>query len=277
MAHIYVIAGHGAGDSGAVGNGYQEAERVRALATRIKERGGDEVSLHPFSDNAYESAAISNLMIPRDWQIIELHMDAAVEGARGAHVIISDAFDPDEYDKLLADKISSIFPGRANKIVKRGDLANPNRAKFKGYPYRLVENGFITNAEDVAIFNSNIDTIADIYLEAFGIKSNGAATAPAETPKPSPVQPQPSAPAKTENFGGTYRVNTGMNVRSQPSLSGEVVASYAPGETVVLDNWYVIADGYVWGRYTGYSGATRYIAVGPYTGKPEPDDYLVKI
>lgn len=35
MAHIFVIAGHGAGDPGACGNGYQEAERVRALAARI--------------------------------------------------------------------------------------------------------------------------------------------------------------------------------------------------------------------------------------------------
>ena len=32
MVKLYVIAGHGAGDSGAVGNGYQEAERVRVLA-----------------------------------------------------------------------------------------------------------------------------------------------------------------------------------------------------------------------------------------------------
>ena len=54
------------------------------------------------------------------------------------------------------------------------------------------------------------------------------------------------------------------------------MAHYSSGETVTLDNWYKIADGYVWGRYTGYSGATRYIAVGKATGKPEADDYLVK-
>ena len=32
MAHLFIIAGHGAGDSGAVGYGYTEAERVRALS-----------------------------------------------------------------------------------------------------------------------------------------------------------------------------------------------------------------------------------------------------
>lgn len=35
MTKLFIIAGHGAGDSGAVGNGYTEAERVRALASRI--------------------------------------------------------------------------------------------------------------------------------------------------------------------------------------------------------------------------------------------------
>ena len=35
MAHLFIIAGHGAGDCGAVGYGYTEAERVRALASRL--------------------------------------------------------------------------------------------------------------------------------------------------------------------------------------------------------------------------------------------------
>ena len=43
MAHLFLIAGHGAGDSGAVGYGYTEAERVRALARRIVALGGSNV------------------------------------------------------------------------------------------------------------------------------------------------------------------------------------------------------------------------------------------
>lgn len=38
MAHLFVIAGHGAGDSGAVGYGYTEAERVRM---EVSAGGGD--------------------------------------------------------------------------------------------------------------------------------------------------------------------------------------------------------------------------------------------
>ena len=54
-------------------------------------------------------------------------------------------------------------------------------------------------------------------------------------------------------------------------MSGAVVASYAEGETVVLDEWGKEADGYLWGRYTSYSGETRYIAVGTSDGS---DVYL---
>ena len=39
MAHLFIIAGHGHGDSGAVGYGYTEAERVRALAQKLLDIG----------------------------------------------------------------------------------------------------------------------------------------------------------------------------------------------------------------------------------------------
>lgn len=173
MVKIFVIAGHGAGDCGAVGNGYTEAERVRALANRIKVLGGNDVMLGDTSRNWYEDNGISRLNIPKDYQIIELHMDSASAPARGGHVIIQSGIGgADQYDNALANFISSIFPGRANKLVQRNDLANPARAAAKGYGYRLVEFGFITNATDVSIFNSKMDEIATGVLNAFGITTS---------------------------------------------------------------------------------------------------------
>ncbi|MRX82268.1 N-acetylmuramoyl-L-alanine amidase [Eggerthella guodeyinii] len=78
--------------------------------------------------------------------------------------------------------------------------------------------------------------------------------------------------------GGSYACNVdALNVRDYPALSGSAVASYGYGQTVNLDSWYTVADGYVWGRYTAYSGATRYIAVGPHTGTADASDFLVKV
>ena len=93
MAHLFVIAGHGAGDPGACGHGFSEAERVRALATKVKAIGGDNVTLGDFNKDYYQSNGIASLNIPKDWQIVELHMDSGVETARGAHIVIKGGFD----------------------------------------------------------------------------------------------------------------------------------------------------------------------------------------
>ena len=270
MAKLFVICGHGAGDPGADGGGYTEAERVRALAARIKALGGSEVELGDTSRNWYCDGGINRLETSAP--VVELHMDASgVPGAHGAHVIIKSGFAADEYDRALADRLSAMMPGRAEKIVHHSELANVNRAARRGINYRLAENGFIDSDVDLAYFNEHVDDIARVYLEVFGITASSAPAAPTEA--------QPPAKETTEDFGGTYRctVDT-LNVRDAPGLSGSVVASYHKGQTVVLDDWYKSSDGYIWGRYIGAtSGKERYVAVGRATGKPEADDYLVRV
>ena len=86
-------------------------------------------------------------------------------------------------------------------------------------------------------------------------------------------QPTPST------FGGIYQcMVNGLRVRTEPNLHSRVVAYYNAGDTVILDDWFEIADGYVWGRYTGMTSAQlRYVAVGRNTGKVEEDDFLIKL
>lgn len=276
MTKLFVIPGHGAGDPGACGHGYTEEERVRALATRIKELGGADVELADFSRNYYADGGINTLGLSTDVPIVELHMDSAGAGARGGHVIIQAGIGgADDYDRALEQLISRIFPGRASTLVERSDLANPWRAYNRGYNYRLVENGFISNADDVATFNSRIDDLARGYLVAFGIT---AGEAPEATPAPAPSIDVDDRASVGEFEAGAYRCTVNaLNVRDAPSLSGAVVAQYNEGEAVNLDAWYTIADGWVWGRYTSYSGHVRYVAVGKPTGGYDPSDYLVKV
>ena len=134
------------------------------------------------SRNWYRDGGISRLNISKDYQILELHMDSASPAARGGHVIIKSGFVPDKYDNALASMIGGIFPGRSNLIVNRSDLANVNRAASKGYGYRLMECGFISNAGDVQTFNNRMDDIAKGILNAFGIGSTSSITTAPETP-----------------------------------------------------------------------------------------------
>ena len=172
MSNLFVIAGHGAGDNGACKNGFQEAERVRALAQKIKDYGGDKVTLCDFGINAYKSNFISKGLIPKDDLVLELHLDSSVlKTPKGGHVIIKSGFAADKYDKALANMISKMFSGRDKKIVGRVDIANANRAAVKGYNYRLLECCFISNEEDIKKFNANIDELAKEILTCFEIKA----------------------------------------------------------------------------------------------------------
>ncbi len=110
--------------------------------------------------------------------------------------------------------------------------------------------------------------VADVKTAMAG----GAVSAPAASGGSSSA-----AGKEGTGFGGTYRCTVAsLNVRTAPSLSSEVVAAYSEGQTVALDDWYCIADGYVWGRYTGGSGNLRYVAVGKPTGGYDSSDYLVR-
>lgn len=183
---LYVIAGHGAGDPGAGGNGYNEAERVRALAKKMKELAPDNVILGDLNRNYYADAGINSLNLPKDTLVIELHLDSATAAAKGGHVIIKYGFNPDWFDDALAKRVSQMFPGRANSLVGRSDLANVNRAASRGINYRLLENCFITNAGDMNLYNEkDTENVARNILAAAGIAVKDA--------KPEP-QPAPYAP-----------------------------------------------------------------------------------
>lgn len=194
---LYIIAGHGGGDPGACGNGYTEAERVRALAARMAALGGKEVYLCDTSVDWYVTNGISTADFGKGNQIIELHLDSfSNPTAKGGHVIIQAGIGgADSYDNALASYLGSTFPGRSNLIVERNDLANPARAAARGIGYRLVECCFISNASDIAKFSSSLDSVAAGLLNAFGIKTI--------QPKPDPTPEPPPEP--TEEM---YRVRT---------------------------------------------------------------------
>lgn len=216
VSKLYIICGHGAGDPGASGNGCNEAERVRALGKRIKELGGNNVTLLDVGRNWYADSGINSLSIPKDSALVELHMDSSdSSSARGGHVIIKQGFSADSYDTALAALMARLFPGRANTIVGRSDLANVNRAANRGINYRLVENGFITNKGDIDTFNGRLDELARGYLTAFGIDVEPApAPAPAPKPKPVPIAKREPGGAitgmRTIN-GKIYRVHNPYN------------------------------------------------------------------
>lgn len=200
---LWVCCGHGAGDPGACGNGCSEAERVRALGSEIKRRGGDSVVLMDTSRNWYADRGFDTLAVPEGDAVVELHMDAASAGARGGHVIYRAGLAPDAYDRALADGVASMFPGRSERLSARSDLRNCNVCAQRGINYRLVENGFVTSASDVATFNASLGDLADLYLRAFGISPEAG-----PEPEPEPERPRVEVP---EVGRGVHRLHNPAN------------------------------------------------------------------
>lgn len=285
---LFIIAEHGAGDPGAVGSGFTEAERVRALASRIAAYGGENVVVGDTSRNWYKDNGISKLTIPKDYQILELHMDSANSSARGGHVIIKSGFSADKYDEALAEMIGGMLPGRSKTIVGRSDLANVNRAAQKGYGYRLMECGFISNAEDVRIFNDKIDDIAKGILGAFGIgKATEATPNPIEKPVDIPSAPNNSPDVNAlVNFTYAVRIEDGRilpdvtNLADYAGIKGKRITGIAikcdKGKVwyqvhILGGAWLPKVTGYNWNDYeNGYAGNGKAIdAVRAYYETPQ--------
>lgn len=241
---LYIIAGHGNGDPGACAGGYTEAALVRKLAKRIKTLGGADVTVLDTTRNWYADGGISRLDLPKDAQILELHLDSAVASAKGGHVIIDENLSADKYDKALAAFIGEMFPGRAKTLVKRNDLANANRAQARGFSYRLLENCFISNKADRTKFISQTDKLAKGILKAFDIEEKKAAT------------------AKEKDDPFTYKVRVTaktLNVRTGAGASFAIVKQ--GGKNLVLKKGEVytivqtkLVNGKKWGKLKSGAG-----------------------
>lgn len=174
---LYLISGHGAGDSGAVGNGYQEANVVRQISSRLKALGGSQVVELDKSIDWYRAGKVNSDLkrLVGNNPVLEIHLDSADASARGGHVIIKDGYKADAYDSNLAAFLKSFFPGRSSVIVARGNLANINRAAANNINYRLMECCFITNSSDMQKLISQMDTFCKGVLGAFGITAGSPA------------------------------------------------------------------------------------------------------
>ena len=180
----------------------------------------------------------------------------------------------DKDARLLAARMSANVAsalGLRNRGAKTADFYVLRNTKMGAV---LLEACFVDSVADAAAWHA---TSWAALCQAVVDAIDGTSSAPA-APSDAP-QVTGSTERTGTGFGGTYRCTVdALNVRTAPNLGGKVVAKYGKGQTIILDDWYAIADGWVWGRYTGAtSGQKRYVAVGKPTGGPAADDYLVRI
>lgn len=172
---ILVIAGHGAGDCGAVGNGFREADLTRELAgyvVRALNAVADAV-LYDTDRNCYRDIknnanGAKELLETVDF-VLELHLNShANKTAQGVEVLCKQ---DSVFSLTLAEKVSNCgFVSRGVKLRK--DLMNMNYCDTIGKPYALLECGFITNYHDISVFKNSQEKIAQAITQTFKVCYN---------------------------------------------------------------------------------------------------------
>lgn len=172
MKNILIIAGHGAGDCGAVGNGYKEADLTREVAKLLKAEldGYANVTIADTNKNWYEHLKKHSFdFTPYDY-VIEIHFNAG--GGRGVEIYITEIEKTHGVETEIVKGISDI--GFCNRGVKRKNFAVIAKAKNQGVSSALLEVCFIDNQYDVERYQAHKTEIAKAIahgiIKGFGLE-----------------------------------------------------------------------------------------------------------
>lgn len=181
---ILLISGHGAGDSGAVGNGYKEADLTREVVNILKNKLSNyaQVEVYNQSRNAFKDVGNGALQV--NWSnynyVFEVHFNAG--GGKGTEIYTTREEKAKTVEQKVMDKLGQYFTVRG---VKEKNFNVIYSAKKSGVSSALLETCFIDNANDMNIYQSNKDeicqAIAEGIAEGFGLKA-GEPSQPVEIP-----------------------------------------------------------------------------------------------
>ena len=162
---VAIDVGHARG-TGAQGCGFFEHEMCKGIAREVKkalesfkvgEYEADIIDFEEKSNSGDLSATVQAVNAGGYDVSVSLHMDASDnDAAHGAHVCYVSARGK-ELAKEIVMRLCPQMPGRAEQVVKRGDLYVLRRTKPVAV---LVECGFITNEGDAHWVYENPDKVA---------------------------------------------------------------------------------------------------------------------
>ena len=207
---ILIISGHGAGDSGACGCGYKEADLTRKAASILEgklDAYDCKVVRYPSARNCYEDNKRGEMQdsFSKYGLVVEIHFNSYNGSAHGCECLYRPA-----RMRNLAAKVSKAISeeGFFNRGAKqRTDLMNMNTCYRSGVPYILIETAFIDNKADMARYAKSIyevwGSVAEAICKYYGIEKLASAGKPVETSKTSTQKKKPVKSTK-KGYTGTF-------------------------------------------------------------------------
>lgn len=170
---ILLISGHGAGDNGAVGNGYKEADLTREVVNTLvnKLRKYATVDVYNQARDAYSDVNSGNVQVnfANYNYVFEVHFNAG--GGKGTEIYVTREESATTVEEGIMNKLAKFFTVRG---VKRKNFNVIASAKRKGVSSALLEVCFIDNATDIQTYQNNKDAISQAICEGiaegFGLK-----------------------------------------------------------------------------------------------------------
>ena len=156
--NILLIAGHGNGDCGAVGNGYKEADLTREVVALLKPEldGYADVTIADTKKNWYEYLKKNSFDFKPYNYVLEIHFNAG--GGAGTEIYITESEKTHGVETQIVKGISDI--GFNLRGVKRKNFAVISKAKNQGVSSALLEVCFIDNPYDVERYQAHKTDVA---------------------------------------------------------------------------------------------------------------------
>ena len=218
---LLLIAGHGAGDPGAVGNGYQEATETRKVVAALAQalEGCCDVDTYPTDRNAYSDYKAGQLtkmaQLAQYDYVLEIHFNAVKASTadgktKGVECYVTTAEPSTAVEQAMVAAIAAV--GLTSRGVKRNNWAVINQARKAGTSSALLEICFIDDADDMAIYAANqsaiVEAIAISIIDGFGLQ------------RPEPVeQEEPMTYEQWKAFAQRYEAEQAAQAPSQWSAT----------------------------------------------------------
>ena len=172
--NILLIAGHGDGDCGAVGSGYQEAELTRELVKLINSELSNYANVTVFdtSKNMYKYIKSGKAFNFKEYKyVLEVHFNACVKDTKGdgkttgTEILVHTSENGVSVENAILMNVCDI--GFRNRGVKtRSDLQNMNVCKrVQGVSYALIETCFIDDLDDMKLYQANKEKVAKAIVK----------------------------------------------------------------------------------------------------------------
>lgn len=246
---VIIDAGHGAHDSGAVGNGLLEKERALTLSHFLREEleaSGVSVAMTRTGDTFLSLSARAKFANDRGAKVfISEHLNSAENpSALGYETFVYNRNDKNTnrlQDLIHAEGMGVLAPlGFRDRGKKTADYAVLRETHM---PAVLAENGFISNASDMTHIRKNevLRKLAQAYAKAIctylGKSYNGSGNTGGST---GGSTPPPTGGGSSEGIGVITISGEGVRIRSGAGTNYPVKRPIPKGDYIVWamkDGW----------------------------------------